>query len=233
MDLKALCCLICQVALPPDHVSSHIQHKHPAIKLDSTQYCQAVADIKVPVALPTAIAGGGSHRPYKGLLIQDGIACHLCSYACRSKPHMGDHHRAQHPSIPTPKIWTSCKVQQLDRGAHKTFWRVADTKETSCDYQEVIDRMRQEMAEVIRVEQVPQDKRMVSPWLLTTKWHEHVASHDVMTLRRLVGIPKADDPTLANLADAVDQYFESALVLLDTTDELILQRLNSPDPSKE
>jgi hypothetical protein len=93
--------------------------------------------------------------------------------------------------------------------------------------------MRQEMAEVIRVEQVPQDKRMVSPWLLTTKWHEHVASHDVMTLRRLVGIPKADDPTLANLADAVDQYFESALVLLDTTDELILQRLNSPDPSKE
>lgn len=232
-DLKALCCLICQVALPPDHVSSHIELKHPAIKLDSARYCQAVADVGVPMALPTTITGGRSHRPYKGLLIQDGIACHSCSYACRSKSNMGDHHRAQHPSIPTPKTWTPCKIQQLDRGAHKTFWRVADTKETSCDHQEVIDRMRNEMAEVIRVEQIPQDKRMASPWLLTTKWHEHVAGHDVTTLRGLVGIPKADDPTMANLADAVEQYFESALVLLDTTDELILQRLNSPDPSKE
>jgi hypothetical protein len=146
---------------------------------------------------------------------------------------MGDHHRAQHESIPTPKQWTPCKMQQLNRGGLKQFWRVADAKEMSCDYQEVIDRMRKEMAEVTRVEQVPQDNRMVSPWLLTTKWHEHIAGHDVMTLRGLVGIPKADDPIVHNLADAVEQYFESALVLLDTTDELILQRLNSPDPSKE
>ncbi|KAG1761224.1 hypothetical protein EDD22DRAFT_954205 [Suillus occidentalis] len=171
-DLKTLCCLVCQVALPPDHVSSHIRLKHPALKLDSAQYCQAVAD-------------------------------------------------------------TPCKVQQLDRGAHKQFWRVADTKETSCDYQEVIDKMRNEMVEVTRVEQVPRDKWMISPWLLITKWHEHVAGHDVMTLRGLVGIPKADDPTMVNLIDVVEQYFESTLVLLDTTDELILQRLNSPDPSKE
>jgi hypothetical protein len=144
-DLKAFWCLICQVALSPDHISGHIQHKHPNIKLDSTRYSQAVADMKVPMTLPT-IAGGRSHRPYKGLLIQDGIACHLCSYVCVSKPNMGDHHRAQHESIPTPKQWTPCKMQQLNRGGLKQFWRVADAKEMSCDYQEVIDRMRKEMA---------------------------------------------------------------------------------------
>jgi hypothetical protein len=73
---------------------------------------------------------------------------------------------------------------------------VADTKKMSCDYQEVIDRMRKEMEEVTRVVQVPQDKRMVSPWLLTTKWHEHITGPDVMNLRDLVGIPKADDPIM-------------------------------------
>ncbi|KAG2126628.1 uncharacterized protein EDB93DRAFT_1096999 [Suillus bovinus] len=93
--------------------------------------------------------------------------------------------------------------------------------------------MRQEMAEATRVEQVPQEKRMVSPWLLTTKWHEHVAGYDVAALRMLVALPKADDHTMPNLMQAVEEYFESALVLLDITDELILQRLNSPDPLKD
>lgn len=52
----------------------------------------------------------------------------------------------------------------------------------ACDHQEVIDKIQNEMANVIRVEQVLQEKCMVSPWLLTTKWHEHVTSHDVMVL---------------------------------------------------
>lgn len=93
--------------------------------------------------------------------------------------------------------------------------------------------MRKEMADVIRVEQVPQEKRMVSPWLLTTKWHEHVAGHDVATLRKLVEFPKVDDPIMPKIAHGVETYFDGALRLLEVTDELILQRLNSPDPLKE
>jgi hypothetical protein len=124
-------------------------------------------------------------------------------------------------------------MQQLNKGAYKQFWRVAEGKEVYCDDQEAIDRMRKEMAEVTRVEQIPQEKRMVNPWLLTTKWHEHVAGHEVATLRKLVEIPKVDDPIMPDIAKAVETYFESALVLLETTDELILQRLNSFDPLKE
>ncbi|KAG1759873.1 hypothetical protein EV702DRAFT_1208104 [Suillus placidus] len=212
--LGALCCHICQVALTPDHVSGHIENKHPTIKLDSKQYSEAVDDMKVPMTLPTSIAGGRDCSAYKGLLVQDGIACDSCSYACGSKATMGNHHRAEHRSIPTPMQWSPCKMQQLNKGAHSRFWRVAEVEEMPDDYQKALDRMRKEMAEVTRVEQVPQDKRMVSPWLLTTKWHEHVAGHDIMTLRKLVQIPKADDPIMP-------------------PQELILQRLNSPDPSKD
>ncbi|KAG2340290.1 hypothetical protein BDR05DRAFT_1035653, partial [Suillus weaverae] len=136
--LHALCCHICQVALPPAHVSGHIENKHPTIKLDSKRYSEAVAEMNVPMTLPTSIAGRRDCSAYKGLL--------------------------------------------LSKGVHKRFWRVAGVEEMPNDYQEALDSMRKEMAEVTRVEQVLQD---------------------------------------------------NALVLLDTTEELILQHLNSPDPSKD
>ncbi|KAG2110016.1 hypothetical protein DEU56DRAFT_985445 [Suillus clintonianus] len=232
-DLRILCCHICQVALAPGHVSGHMRNVHPAIKLHDDRFCQAVADIDIATALPTSIAGGRGVSAYKGLKTHNGFACDLCSYAGGSRVTMGDHHREKHQSIPLPKQWTPCMVQQLDRGVHKKYWRVAGGQETSCDHQDAIDKMRKEMEEVTRVEQVPQEKRLVSPWLLTTRWHEHVAGHEVATLRKLVEIPKADEAIMPDLAHAVELYFESALVLLDTTEELVLQRLNSPDPLKE
>ncbi|KAG2128928.1 uncharacterized protein EDB93DRAFT_1256471 [Suillus bovinus] len=38
---------------------------------------------------------------------------------------------------------------------------------------------------------------------------------------------------MPNIARKVEAYFDSALKLLEVTDELVLQRLNSPDPLKE
>ncbi|KAG1848267.1 hypothetical protein F4604DRAFT_1502194, partial [Suillus subluteus] len=80
---------------------------------------------------------------------------------------------------------------------------------------------------------VPQDDRMVSPWLLTTRWHEHTCGHVTEHLRDMVAIPKDDDDEdLLKLKEAVGVYFQDALDLLPTTDEITLQRLNSPDPIK-
>ncbi|KAG2363795.1 hypothetical protein BDR07DRAFT_1224920, partial [Suillus spraguei] len=129
-DLNMVCCQICQIAVVPNHMPGHIKNKHPQIKLNSTQYCQAVVDMKVSPTLPSFIAGGPYYSHYKGL-----------------------------------------------RGAQKQFWRVADTKEMFCDHQEVLDRMRKEMAEVTRIEQVPQDNRMVSPWLLSTNGINNTPLH--------------------------------------------------------
>ncbi|KAI6041162.1 hypothetical protein EDC04DRAFT_2601906 [Pisolithus marmoratus] len=52
-------------------------------------------------------------------------------------------------------------------------------------------------------------------------------------LLALVEIPKHDhDALLPGLKAAVGRCFEEALSLLPLTDELVLQRLNSPDPQK-
>jgi hypothetical protein len=232
-DLQVLCCLICQVALPPDHISGHIENAHPGLQLDDDKYSKAIFDMKIPMTLPTSITGGQYIKACKGLKIQDGFACSLCSYVCGSKNTMGNHHRQEHAAMDSPREWVPCKIQQLNKGTNKHYWRVSRDDEVFCDHQEVIDRMRKEMAEVTMVEQVPQESRMVSPWLMTTKWHEHVAGHDISILRKLVEIPKADDPEMPHLQEAVEEYFRHAHTLLEVTDELILQRLNSPDPIKE
>ncbi|KAJ8588740.1 hypothetical protein M405DRAFT_707375, partial [Rhizopogon salebrosus TDB-379] len=134
-DLQVLCCLICQVALPPDHISGHIENAHRGLRLDDDKYTQAIFDAKIIMTLPTSIAGGRYTKAYKGL-----------------------------------------------KGLNRHYWRVSGDNEITCDHQEVIDRMRKEMAEVTAVEQVAQESRMA---------------------------------------------------LFEVTDELILQRLNSPDPIKE
>ncbi|KAG2063370.1 hypothetical protein BDR04DRAFT_1123305 [Suillus decipiens] len=232
-DLLVLCCQICQVAVPPSQMPSHIGNAHSAVRVDEDKYFRAVADMKIASSLPPFVAGGRYRTAYPGLKIHDGLACDSCAFTCGARDWMAKHHRDKHPTVTLPKQWSPCKMQQLNKGSNRQFWRVAGDDEVACDYQEVIDKMRKEMADVIRVEQVPREKRMVSPWLLTTKWHEHVAGHDVATLRKLVEFPKADDPTMPNIAHGVEAYFESALRLLEVTDELILQRLNSPDPLKE
>jgi hypothetical protein len=49
----------------------------------------------------------------------------------------------------------------------------------------------------------------------------------------MVAIPKNDNgEDLVKLTEAVEVYFQGALDLLPTTDELTLKRLNSPDPIK-
>ena len=232
-NLQGLCCLICQVALPPDHISGHIEYAHPGLQLDGDKYSKAILDMKIPMTLPTSIIGGKHKQAYKGLKVYDGLACENCPFVCGSMEWMQKHCQKEHPFIISSTKWSICKMQQLNKGLNRQFWQVADDEEPLCDNQEVINRLRKEMAKVTRVEQVPQESRMVSPWLMTTKWHEHVAGHDISMLRKLVEIPKADDPDMPHLQEAVEEYFRHAQTLLEVTDELILQRLNSPDPIKE
>jgi hypothetical protein len=95
-----------------------------------------------------------------------------------------------------------------------------------------VDSLLKELEPTLQVVQTPLDGRMVSPWLLTTRWHEHMAGKDIQQLCSLVALPKNEDAFIPGLRDAVEAYYEEAITLLDKTGELVLQRLNSPDPTK-
>lgn len=126
-------------------------------------------------------------------------------------------------------------AQQLDHGIHKPLFQIIPiTKTTSTPLNTtLITRLREQRNKAIR-SYVPQDidARAVSPWLLTTGWHLHVQPFPVAELQRLVESPRKNDP-LYKLSNAIDMLFERGLTLLDQTPELILQKLNSPDPQKK
>ena len=75
------------------------------------------------------------------------------------------------------------------------------------------------------------DARRVSPWLLTTGWHLHISGYDHKELSALVRMPKLDE--FSTLAMTVVGYFRECYSYIDVTDDLELQYLNSPDPTKQ
>jgi hypothetical protein len=77
---------------------------------------------------------------------------------------------------------------------------------------------------------VTPNSRMISPWLMRVGWHLYVKEHDAQQLCDLVAMPKA--PEFPGLQTAIQQYFERATALIEQTDELVLQRLNTADPVK-
>ncbi|KAF8238364.1 hypothetical protein L208DRAFT_1375265 [Tricholoma matsutake] len=71
---------------------------------------------------------------------------------------------------------------------------------------------------------------LVSPWLMQTGWHTHVQPYDVSQLHKPVMMPDAD--LFVGLHDTILAYGNHATDLLDETDELVLQQINTADPEK-
>ncbi|KAI6007807.1 hypothetical protein EDC04DRAFT_2611325 [Pisolithus marmoratus] len=152
------------------------------------------------------------------------LTCQICQAALA--PVRGitvKHHSKYHPTIPKPPAWHPCKIQQLRKGAGgvQTFWEVqnveADSQPTL--HQSLVDSLLKELEPTLQAIQTPLDGCMV-------------AGKDIKQLCSLVALPKNDDGDIPGLKDVVEAYYEEAIPLLDRTAELVLQRLNSPDPTK-
>ena len=96
----------------------------------------------------------------------------------------------------------------------------------------VVAVAQQQMAKALQVpcKRGNVDKRSVSPWLLTTKWHEHVHGYDVKELYDLVAFPRKTE--FPGLVSTVQEYFADATEEMQTLQELTLQMLNTADPAK-
>jgi hypothetical protein len=154
-----------------------------------------------------------------------------------------------HSDIQMPHTWRVCKAQRFKKGGEgivKSFWEVTNSgieeekeegeeeeKGEKESIQALIQSIMKEIEPTLQVLQIPQDNREISPWLLTTRWHEHIAGLESSHLCKLVCLPKDNEADMPKLKENVKAYFEEALELLPTTDELILKRLNSPDPVKQ
>ncbi|KAI6009801.1 hypothetical protein EDC04DRAFT_2581486 [Pisolithus marmoratus] len=125
-------------------------------------------------------------------------------------------------------------------GSVRKLWQVTGDTRVGGDSRKkvLVDNLLKELDQELKTVQVPTDHHLVSPWLLTTHWHEWARWFRKPTeeLRALVSPPHLsvpDEEQYKTLAKSIQLYFEEAVSLIDTTDELVLQRLNSPYPNKD
>ena len=135
----------------------------------------------------------------------------------------------------------SCSVQRITNAIRdvppfaRSWFRVSDSTqqymEPSSDI--LLDQLQKEMATVLEdpYQLTMTDHRSISPWLLTTRWHEHIEGYQVNELINLIAFPKENE--FPGLKTVVIQYFQEATNLLPSLSELTLQILNSADPVKQ
>jgi hypothetical protein len=123
-----------------------------------------------------------------------------------------------------------CGVPQSAR----TWFRVSDSTECIAQSSDMLlDQLQEQMATVLEDPHQPTttDHRSISPWLLTTRWHEHINGYHIKELIDLIAFPK--EAEFPRLKEVVIGYFQEATDLLPSLSELTQQILNSEDPLKQ
>lgn len=239
-EFHFLVCQLCQEAILATAGRGHIKNKHKELltAYNKEKYSKAIIELDVASLLPSNIEGP---RPaVHGLRLENALACERCSTVMANSKSMREHHLVQHKGMSPPTEWKKCKAQRLKReggGSVRTFWRVIEDAESvdESDGHE-LRMLLSDLDKELKNVTVPVDHRLVSPWLQSTNWHKYVAKRakgmSVNQVRNLVALPQRHEVNLEGLHHAVKSYFEEALALIDTMDELVLQYINSPDPTK-
>ncbi|KAI6097262.1 hypothetical protein F5141DRAFT_1294896 [Pisolithus sp. B1] len=241
-EFHFLACRTCKEGIATTAGRAHLVNKHPELlsTFDQGHFDLITSQLRVTASLPTIT---GPRPKVHGLEVFDAMACSFCSMVYTKQKKMKEHHGLQHRHIPMPQHWRSCKAQRMKpegAGTLRQLWEVTMEAGEGEDSREkvLVNKLLKELGEQLDTVQVPTDGRLVTPWLLTTRWNEWAKWFKKPTdkLCALVALPRLSSPNeehYGTLAESVRSYFEEAATLIDTTDELVLQRLNSPDPAKE
>ncbi|KIL56726.1 hypothetical protein M378DRAFT_88899, partial [Amanita muscaria Koide BX008] len=168
---------------------------------------------------------------FLALPVTDSLGCPHCGYSASAKvirKHMNEKHRGEDNSGRLETV----QVQVLNTGQSKTYFRVIVVEEeVVVEKPTFVQEMESfHLSPTNAPREIP-NARLVSPWLLRTGWHTYVNGHDPTILHNLVSIPKQGE--MEGLQAAILKYFNSATDLIDKTDELVLQKINTADPDKE
>lgn len=234
-EFHFLVCQLCKEAIVTPTTRSHIVNKHPELlsAFSLERFQTVTAELRLTPSLPTNITGPRS--VVHGLAVCDAFACQHCPTVMTKHKKMREHHSQNHQDQPIPNTWRSCKAQRMKAegaGSQRTFWEIASQPTAELDHvmKQLMNNLEGQLENVV----VPTDHRLVTPWLHMTRWHEYVANSGLSIdwLRRSIMPPQKNEIDCKNIHRIVESYFRQALDLLDRTDELVLQRINSPDPIK-
>ncbi|KAI5986733.1 hypothetical protein EDC04DRAFT_2614980 [Pisolithus marmoratus] len=240
-ELSFLTCQLRKEGVAPTAGRAHLVNKHAELLPTFDQECfdSILAQLHMAASLPNL---AGPRSIVHGLMVFDAIACKFCTFVYTKQKNMREHHMKKHPDMPIPQHWRSCKAQRIKpegAGTVRQLWEVTTQARAGEDSREraLADKLLGELEEQLKTVRVPKDNWLVSPWLLTTRWHEWAwwLRKPTEELCAMVALPRPSLPEeehYKTLVETIELYFEEAVTMTDSTDELVLQRLNSPDPVK-
>lgn len=216
--------------------SAHLRGTHalPQLKIPDQMLKDICAKYNIPPKLPTIT---GPVPLIRGLsLVEEGWKCPLCSGIGTTQKSVTKHYTDKHPGLKLPSHWDKVPVQRLSKmpGHGKSYFEVVLPGDQDEDPDLDLRGLRKECDELYDdFKQTEFDPRSVSPWLLSTRWHEHVAKYDWQLLRALVQLPGNTDGDLQYIKATVNVLLDQAMNLIANTPVLALQKLVSSDPVKE
>jgi hypothetical protein len=226
------------VAITSEMVPGHLKyaHKEAKFKLDQGRFDDAIAVMDVYEDLPDiAIDETVGMTAFAGLRLHQGLSCGHCPKVVKNDAGASSHYSICHKGVKKPEKLSIAHYQQFNKTAstQRSLFRVeAPQQNPSCPNTALVATLRAETDKGFKGDVHPKDlnARAISPWLLTTKWHLHVAGHNPHKLQALVEPLKHRD--MPRLVASVKLYYANAIDLIARTDELTLQHLNTADPAK-
>jgi len=222
------------VAVLQAQVAAHIKNIHGGggIHVDQTKLNQACSAFSLLPEFPTI--GLGPIHEVEGLTIAENLVCGICGALSGALDKMQRHHSKNHSSFPRPSEWKTVKVQRLNQGAAKSAFQIIPKNPVvPSKVDQVVQHYRQEVQQIWDSqdrEEGEVEDRLLNAWLRSTRWHEHVEPYKTEELRQLVApLAKEEYP---ELKAAVFDLLSMSLDVIKKMPELVLQRLNTPDPAK-
>lgn len=225
-------CLDCQSSFTTDSVLSHLKREHTRLSLKPRELkinLENIAKVaNIAAELPTI---EGTVPAFAGLKVHKSTGCPFCPYAASLRV-VQNHMNQKHPSM-TGVPMMDISVQVLNSGISKSYFRVVIPVEQGCTIQ---SKLVQELVEFDWKATSGQNSadlnaRMISPWLMRTGWHLYADGKDPKQLKAYVSMPQQGE--FDGLHTNILEYCDYATNLMDSTDELVLQRINTSDPTKE
>jgi hypothetical protein len=232
--LSLFICLSCGSGHTTAGLLQHLKKKHSKTGLtkeDKAQIQMIAESSNISHAYPNITSSNEPPEKYSGLPVHHSAGCPYCPFVNSTTILINQHIKGQHPGL-GGKPQKDVPTQVINRGVTKNLFRVVipNKVETEISDNPVLKEFQDFDWKATEDAQTLPNARMISPWLMQTGWHMHTQGHDPQQLCDLVAMP--DNDAFPQLHQNITQYFEAATDLLDDTDELVLQRINTADPEK-